>query len=119
MKNTSGNFCSPRSEAWIAIAAGVERQVLGYDKDIMLVDVRFENGGVGAPHSHPHRQVSYISEGRFEVTIGGETKTLSFGDSFFVPANAVHGVVALEKGRIIDVFHPMREEFVKEEKHGS
>jgi quercetin dioxygenase-like cupin family protein len=86
--------------------------VLGHNHELMMVSVRFKRGGIGAPHNHPHRQVSYIAKGRFDVTIGGVVRTLSEGDSFFVPADVIHGVVALEEGINIDVFHPMREDFV-------
>ena len=36
-----------------------------------MVEFAFEKGGVGAVHSHPHVQSSYVAEGRFEVTIDG------------------------------------------------
>ena len=46
------------------------------------------------------------------ITIDGKTARLSAGDSFFVPANLVHGVVAIEAGQLVDSFTPMREEFL-------
>ena len=36
------------------------------------------------------------------------------GDSFLVPPDAVHGAVAVEAGVLVDVFTPMREDFVKD-----
>jgi quercetin dioxygenase-like cupin family protein len=57
-------------------------------------------------------QASYVAEGRFEVTVAGETTVLSAGDGFIVPANAVHGVKALEAGRLIDSFTPHRADFL-------
>ena len=51
----------------------------------MTVEFTFEKGGVGALHSHPHVQASYIAEGLFEVTIDGKTETLGAGGSFIVP----------------------------------
>ena len=48
----------------------------------------------------------------FEVTIDGRTDILSAGDSFIVPSNAVHGVKALEAGRLIDSFTPHRADFL-------
>jgi quercetin dioxygenase-like cupin family protein len=53
-----------------------------------------------------------IAAGRFEVTIGGETDTLRAGESFIVPPNAEHGVVALEAGTLIDSFAPARADFL-------
>ena len=98
---------------WTRVADGVDRQVLGYDQQLMLVAVRFEKGAVGALHSHPHRQVTFVSSGSFEVEIDGQKRILSAGDSFFVPSDLKHGVVAQEAGVLVDVFHPMRDEFVQ------
>jgi quercetin dioxygenase-like cupin family protein len=78
----------------------------------MMVRVEFERGAVGALHHHPHRQVSYVASGRFEVTVDDERTELGPGDCFFVRADRVHGVVAREAGTLIDVFTPAREEFV-------
>ena len=47
----------------------------------MMVEFAFEKGGVGALHSHPHVQASYVAEGRFEVTIDGKTETLEAGST--------------------------------------
>lgn len=91
---------------------GITRQVLGYDPTLMMVRFTFEPGAVGALHHHPHRQVSYVERGRFEVTVGGETAVLQRGDCYFVPPEAVHGVVALEHGALVDVFAPARADFL-------
>jgi quercetin dioxygenase-like cupin family protein len=109
--NASPLFMSGGDE-WETVAPGVQRGILGYDGALMMVAVRFENGAVGAPHHHAHRQVTYIAEGSFEVTIDGQTRTLAAGGSFFVPPNAVHGVIALSAGVLVDVFTPAREDFL-------
>jgi quercetin dioxygenase-like cupin family protein len=57
-------------------------------------------------------QASYVAEGRFEVTVGDETTVLSAGDSFIVPSDTVHGVKALEAGRLVDSFTPHRADFL-------
>ena len=97
---------------WTDLGGGNRRRVLVHTHELMLVEFAFEESGVGAPHSHPHVQASYVAEGRFEVTIAGETAVLSTGDSFIVPPNAVHGVRALEAGRLVDSFTPERSDFL-------
>jgi quercetin dioxygenase-like cupin family protein len=96
-----------------SIADGLKRKMLGYNKDLMMVKIFFDKGAIGALHSHPHTQTSYIEKGKFEVFIGSEIKTLSEGDGFFVPPDIEHSVKALEEGIIIDVFNPCREDFLK------
>lgn len=94
------------------LGSGVTRQVLGYDESLMMVRFTFQPGAVGALHHHPHKQVSYVERGRFEATIAGQTSVLERGDCYFVPPDAVHGVVALEEGSLVDVFAPARQDFL-------
>lgn len=98
--------------AWEPTEPGVKRKIMAYGPDLMVVRVAFEQGAIGKAHQHPHRQACFVESGVFDVTIDGETSRLSVGDSFFVPANLVHGVVAIEAGQLVDSFTPMREEFL-------
>jgi unsaturated pyranuronate lyase len=100
---------------WESVDNGVERKILGYDNQLMMVCVRFEKGASGTLHHHVHRQISYVEKGSFEVSIDGEKKILQQGDCFFVAPNLEHGVVALEQGLLVDIFTPARKDFLKEE----
>lgn len=91
---------------------GNKRRVLLRTDELMMVEFAFEKGGVGAVHSHPHVQASYVAEGCFEVTIDGRTETLAVGSGFIVPSNVVHGVKAIEAGRLVDSFTPHRADFL-------
>jgi len=95
------------------VAPGMNRQIMGYDSNLMLVKVHFDKGGIGARHQHPHQQVSYVVSGKFEVEIDSKKAILTAGDCFTVPQNAMHGAVCLEEGVLIDTFSPMREDFLK------
>lgn len=97
---------------WEPAGEGIRRKVLCYDAGVMMVRVAFVAGAVGALHSHPHVQCSLVERGAFEITIAGRTQRLEAGDSFLVPSGAIHGAVALEEGVLLDVFTPMREDFV-------
>ena len=80
--------------------------------DLLLVKVSFDKGGVGTLHQHPHSQITHVESGVFEVEIGEEKKILKGGDAFYIPPNMLHGAVCLEAGILIDVFSPMREDFI-------
>ncbi|WP_159799642.1 cupin domain-containing protein [Flavobacterium sp. MK4S-17] len=98
---------------WEPVAEGVKRQITGYDVSIMMVKVMFEKGGIGPLHQHYHSQTSYVVSGKFEVSIDGEKKILQQGDAFYIAPNVLHGAVCLEAGMLIDVFSPIREDFLK------
>ncbi|CDM62802.1 MULTISPECIES: cupin domain-containing protein [Rhizobium] len=106
-------FVSGNGAEWKNPEPGVTRRIMAYLPEMMMVEVVFEKDAVGALHSHPHIQASYVAEGSFEVTIDGRTETLHQGGSFIVPSDLVHGVRALAKGRLIDTFTPHRAEFLK------
>lgn len=92
---------------------GVTRKILAYSDELMMCEITFEKGARGNVHSHEHLQITYIAEGSFEFTIDGETKIVNKGDSVYMPSNSVHGVVCLEAGKLVDVFNPMRKDFLK------
>lgn len=98
--------------AWQELGGRIKRKVMAYDDKMMVVKVAFETGGVGALHHHIHTQASYISKGKFEIVIGEDKMVLSEGDVYFVPSGIIHGAVCLEKGELIDVFSPLREDFL-------
>lgn len=91
---------------------GVTRRVLAYLPGEMMVEVRFAPGGRGALHSHPHTQCTYVLQGEFVFTIGEETHTVRAGDTLAIAPGESHGCVCPGGGVLIDVFAPMREDFI-------
>ena len=91
----------------------VERKIRAHGGGLMMVEVWFCAGGIGAMHSHPHEQVTYCLSGAFEFAVAGQKQVIRAGDSLYVPAGAEHGTRCLEAGRVLDVFTPQREDFLK------
>ncbi len=115
MKNQkiiSDVFFQTDGKEWENVDQGVSRQFVGYDTQIMMVKVKFETGAVGYEHQHFHAQTTYVASGKFRVTIDGEERVLSEGDGFYIPPNVLHGAICLEAGMLIDVFSPVREDFL-------
>ena len=62
MKKTRSNtFVLENEKVWEPAGEGVVRQILGYDGQVMLVKVKFEQGAVGTPHTHYHTQTTYVA----------------------------------------------------------
>lgn len=92
----------------------VSRQILTFNDEIMMVRVIFKIPGPGGePHSHPHVQITSVESGVFDLTIDGRTERLKAGDSFYVPSGVHHGAICIEPGVLVDVFTPMRADFLK------
>ena len=105
-------FAQADDRDWTVLGPGNRRRVLVSRPELMQVEFAFEEGAIGALHSHPHVQASFVAEGTFEVTIGQETIVLREGGSFIVPPGVVHGVKALTAGRLVDCFTPRRDDFL-------
>jgi len=61
-------------------------------------------------HSHPHEQITTVIEGEFELTIDGEPSRMEAGDVAVITSNAVHSGRSITRCRVIDAFHPVRED---------
>lgn len=112
MKTQTEAFLFAKDTPTEVIDEGMTRQILGFNNQIMMVKVWFKEGSQGYLHSHFHSQVAYVESGEFDVTVGSETKTLVGGDCFFMEPNIDHGAICKKAGVLIDVFSPVREDFL-------
>ena len=62
-------------------------------------------------HQHPHEQVTYVIEGRFQFTVGAETRVLEPGMVALIPGGVLHGGTTLTACRVLDFFSPAREDY--------
>lgn len=90
---------------------GVRRKILAVGGKLMAVEFTFKKGAVGEVHTHEHEQIGYIIEGKFELQMDGKKEIVEAGDTYYTAPQTPHGVVALEDGKIFDVFTPQREDF--------
>jgi quercetin dioxygenase-like cupin family protein len=107
------NFIENDDISWEEVEKGIYRKIMAYDEKLMFVKVKFEPGKIGNLHRHPHTQISQVESGIFEIEIGGLKKRLKKGDAYYVPPDTLHGAECIEAGVLIDVFSPMREDFIQ------
>ena len=94
------------------VGNGVVRKVLSFTDEVMCVENHFEKGAVGALHHHPHTQITYVVSGQFEFEIDGVKKVVNPGDTMLKKDGIPHGCVCLKAGVLLDIFSPMREDFI-------
>ncbi|WP_163397742.1 cupin domain-containing protein [Flavobacterium fluviatile] len=112
MERSSQKFIITKEMEWEKLGGGVSRKFLGYDNQIMMVQVSFEKGALGAPHQHFHTQATYCVSGKFEFEIDGVKQIVEAGDGVYIQPNLWHSAVCLEEGMLIDTFSPVREDFL-------
>ena len=106
-------FVKGSDAKWIELGGGMRRRILAYNGEMMTVEVGFDEGAAGSDHSHPHTQVSYVLSGEFTYHIEGEQRVMLPGDSIVVDGGLVHGCACVKAGSLLDIFAPMREDFVR------
>ncbi len=92
---------------------GAERRVLSYGGTMMVVEFRFAAGTVAPVHHHPHEQVGYVVSGELTLLMEGRDDVLlRAGASYYVPPDVPHGVIVHAETVLVDVFTPIREDFL-------
>jgi unsaturated pyranuronate lyase len=75
-----------------------------FGEQLLLAVMTIEAGHEDPGHSHPFDQCGWVLEGRFGLTIGGESRLLGPGQGYFIPANTAHSWAVSDKPvRLVDV----------------
>ena len=116
LKSFAGNLFNWELIPIEKLDEGVERQMIVGER-LMVCRLRFAPHVVTPAHEHPHEQLTFVERGRARFTIGDEELIAEAGDILHFPPGAWHGAVMLdEEVVLIDVFTPLREDFIKTNK---
>jgi len=66
-------------------------------------------------HRHVHEQIMTVTDGLFELTVDGEKRMMKAGDVCIIPSNVLHSGRAISNCRVLDVFNPVREDYVEKD----
>lgn len=102
--NSDDGFCSPADK--------VKRKTLVHGEKTLMVEIHLESGGELPRHSHIHEQTGYLVSGNIELIIKDQILTVHPGDSWCVKGGEEHGLRTLEKSVVVEVFSPVREEYI-------
>ena len=91
---------------------GIERKTLAYGDRTLMTEFRMRRGSTLPKHTHPHEQTGYLVSGRLRLTVGKQTVDLHPGDSWSIPAGVPHGAGILADAVAIEVFAPVRRDYL-------
>lgn len=91
---------------------GVLIKTLVYGTKTLLVEFKLEEGGSLPSHSHPHEQTGYLISGRIRLIIEDDKFDAEPGDSWCIPGDVVHAAEILEDSVVVEVFSPVREDYL-------
>lgn len=94
------------------LSDGIGRQMLHTGR-MTVARIHLSAGAVVPRHEHENEQVATVVEGRLRFVVGDEQLEVGAGESLAIPGGVPHEVVALEDALVIDVFSPVREDWVR------
>ncbi len=106
-------FYSAEEVAPQQISEKVTRWVVSGEK-VMLAIHQVAGGTVVDPHRHESEQILYVLSGTIRFRLGEEEREMDSGDFAVVPSNAEHGAHALADTKVLEVFSPIRREFLRD-----
>lgn len=95
-----------------ALCPGVAARIVSGER-VMFSVVTLEAGAIVPEHSHPHEQMGFLLSGTMELTIAGETRTLTGREVYLVPGGVAHSARGGPGGAVaLDAFAPPREDYL-------
>jgi quercetin dioxygenase-like cupin family protein len=101
------------SEGFVEMREGIRRQSLVHGESTHMVRFFLDGGRELPVHIHEgHEQTGFLLAGKMVLTIDGEGHTLAPGDSWSIPRGVPHGASIIEDAEVIEVFSPLREDYL-------
>ena len=105
-------FYKKENSAYITQINGVHFKTLVHGSNTSLHEFKLDKGSNVPMHSHPHEQTGYLVSGKMKFKIGGSIIPVNPGDSWNIPGGEEHGVDVIEDCIVIEIFSPVREEYL-------
>ncbi len=105
-------ICKASDEGYIDMKNGILRKTLVFGTNTLMTQFRMERGSKLPLHRHPHEQTGYLVLGHIILSIGGQKFHINPGDSWVIPGNAEHGAEVLEDSVAVEVFSPVRADYL-------
>jgi quercetin dioxygenase-like cupin family protein len=94
-----------------AINGQISRQYLTADR-VTIARFELKRGGVVPRHAHENEQVSLVLSGALLFRIDGRETVVKSGEAMQIPGNVAHEVEVLEDTLVMDVFSPIRQDWI-------
>ncbi|MCD6305883.1 MAG: cupin domain-containing protein [Deltaproteobacteria bacterium] len=105
-------FCQRDETGYKLLTEGVRFRSLVHGEKTHLCEFRIAKGVKVPEHSHPHEQTGYLISGRMKLIVGNESFEAGPGDSWCLPGSVPHAVQVLDDSVMVEVFSPLREDYL-------
>ncbi len=91
---------------------GVTLKTIAHGEKTLMGSFKLSQGAQVPLHDHPHEQTGILISGRLRFTVEGAVFEAMEGDSWCIPGNVPHSAEALEDSVAVEVFAPVREDYL-------
>ena len=112
MNNANKKIGTLQDSVSVEALPGILRTSLAYCSETMLCVFRLKKGSEIPLHTHPAAQTGYVVSGKMLFKKDGEEFTAEPGTGYAFSPQEKHGAQALEDSEIVEVFAPMRPEYM-------
>ncbi len=105
-------FYTHGEDSYTQLLEGIYIKTLVYGEKTLTAQFKLEKGSKLPLHKHPHEQTGYMVSGRMKFTVAEKTHIVEPGDSWCIEGNIQHGAEALEDAIVIEVFTPVRGDYL-------
>jgi len=96
---------------WQEVTPEISRKIIT-GANVMVAHVRLRKGSVVPEHSHVSEQITSILDGSLQFWIEGREIVVGRGEVLVIPPHVPHKAVALEDTLDVDVFSPIRQDWL-------
>ena len=89
----------------------ISRKIVWGERE-MLSQIYLKKGAVVPMHNHESEQITYVLQGALRFLIDGEQITVREGEVLVIPSWLPHQAEALEDTFELDVFSPIRQDWL-------
>ncbi len=99
-------------EGYKSPVEGALQKTLVWGEKTLMCEFRMKKGAQVPAHKHPHEQTGYVVSGKLRLQAGDESFVAESGDAWCIGPDVEHSAEILEDSVVIEVFSPVREEFI-------
>lgn len=107
-------FYKGSGEGYREALEGIRLKTLTFGEKTLMCEFRLKKGSVLPRHDHPHEQTGYLVSGKLNLIVGDERFEAEPGDSWCIPGNVAHSAEPLLDSVVVEVFSPVREDYLPE-----
>jgi len=108
-------FAKHDREGYSRPLAGIQQKTLVFGQRTLMTEFVLDQGHDLPMHGHPYEQTGYLVKGHILLTIGDIQYDTQPGDSWCIPSGVIHGARILEDSVAIEIFSPVRQDYIPKE----